>query len=301
MSKAGYKMEPVYTKEFRFMISKEEISRIAHKLELSSHTIEKDYVLGWILAGIGTHPQINKSWVFKGGTALKKCYFENYRFSEDLDFTINDEKAATLHSIQQAINDISYWVYEQSGIEIDITRTLFETLENPAKQKIIQGRIFYKGPASPSSPRQWPRIKFDMTANEVVVNPPVLLNIINTPYSDFEEFSYSKINTYDLYDIFSEKIRALFERTRPRDLYDVVEIYKRKVGDIDPSILLDVLRKKCAYKNISKLDISELRLKECAAGWKDQLLHQLPNLLSFEDYLKGYYQIHKILNFDRLI
>lgn len=44
----------------------------------------------WVLAGIAAHPDIGPSWVFKGGTCLKKCYFETYRFSEDLDFTLTD-------------------------------------------------------------------------------------------------------------------------------------------------------------------------------------------------------------------
>ena len=34
---------------------------------------------------LGDHTQ-----VFKGGTCIKKCYFETYRFSEDLDFTLQD-------------------------------------------------------------------------------------------------------------------------------------------------------------------------------------------------------------------
>lgn len=33
-----------------------------------------------------------ESWVFKGGTCLKKCYFETYHFSEDLDFTLRNEE-----------------------------------------------------------------------------------------------------------------------------------------------------------------------------------------------------------------
>jgi predicted nucleotidyltransferase component of viral defense system len=52
--------------------------------------VEKDYVLGWLLAGIGEHPATRDTWVFKGGTCLKKCFFETYRFSEDLDFTLTD-------------------------------------------------------------------------------------------------------------------------------------------------------------------------------------------------------------------
>jgi predicted nucleotidyltransferase component of viral defense system len=57
---------------------------------LRANVIEKDYVLGWVLAGIFNHPDIGSSWIFKGGTCLKKCYFETYRFSEDLDFTLSD-------------------------------------------------------------------------------------------------------------------------------------------------------------------------------------------------------------------
>jgi len=47
--------------------------------------LERDYFLSWILAGISRHEPLRKTLVFKGGTALKKCYFGDYRFSEDLD------------------------------------------------------------------------------------------------------------------------------------------------------------------------------------------------------------------------
>ena len=73
------------------MINKFEIARKAKEHGLQSFTIEKDYVLGWILIGIQNHPQTRDSWVFKGGTCLKKCFFNKYRFSEDLDFTLLNE------------------------------------------------------------------------------------------------------------------------------------------------------------------------------------------------------------------
>ena len=50
--------------------------------------VEKDYVLGWLLAAFAIHGVTSASWVFKGGTCLKKCFFETYRFSEDLDFSL---------------------------------------------------------------------------------------------------------------------------------------------------------------------------------------------------------------------
>ncbi len=77
------------------MIDKREILETASALRLLPHVVEKDYVLGWLLAGINAHPALATSWVFKGGTCLKKCYFETYRFSEDLDFTLRDVAAGT--------------------------------------------------------------------------------------------------------------------------------------------------------------------------------------------------------------
>lgn len=73
------------------VIEKQEISELARELSLDLHVVEKDYVLGWLLAGIAANPELAENWVFKGGTCLKKCYFETYRFSEDLDFTVTEE------------------------------------------------------------------------------------------------------------------------------------------------------------------------------------------------------------------
>ena len=46
---------------------------------LQSYVVERDYLLSWILAGISAVPELRETLVFKGGTALKKCYFGDYR------------------------------------------------------------------------------------------------------------------------------------------------------------------------------------------------------------------------------
>jgi hypothetical protein len=76
------------------LIDRLEIMELAREFGLAPNVVEKDYVLGWLLAGISNHAELGAAWVFKGGTCLKKCYFETYRFSEDLDFTLPD--ASTL-------------------------------------------------------------------------------------------------------------------------------------------------------------------------------------------------------------
>jgi predicted nucleotidyltransferase component of viral defense system len=56
------------------MVLKQEILRIATHTGLSAHVVEKDYVLGWLLAGINLHEELGTNWLFKGGTCMKKCY-----------------------------------------------------------------------------------------------------------------------------------------------------------------------------------------------------------------------------------
>jgi len=69
------------------MILQKEITTLAEARHVSKSTIDKDWVLGHFLAAIYSDPELKKALIFKGGTCLKKCYFPDYRFSEDLDFT----------------------------------------------------------------------------------------------------------------------------------------------------------------------------------------------------------------------
>jgi predicted nucleotidyltransferase component of viral defense system len=71
------------------VITVRELQALSAEWALTTHVIEKDWALGWVLAGIGAELELT-TWVFKGGTSLRKCYYETYRFSEDLDFTVVD-------------------------------------------------------------------------------------------------------------------------------------------------------------------------------------------------------------------
>ena len=70
------------------MITRTDLNERINEWGIREDVIEKDYVIGWVLWGIGSDPSLSTSWVFKGGTCLRKCYVETYRFSEDLDFTV---------------------------------------------------------------------------------------------------------------------------------------------------------------------------------------------------------------------
>jgi predicted nucleotidyltransferase component of viral defense system len=55
------------------VIPRRELEQLRAEWSLDLAVIEKDYVLGWLLAGIAQHPLLGRSWVFKGGTCLRKC------------------------------------------------------------------------------------------------------------------------------------------------------------------------------------------------------------------------------------
>src|ERR1700726_4652907 len=113
------------------MIDRREIIEAASSFSLLPSIVEKDYVLGWILAGIYAHEELAESWVFKGGTCLKKCYFETYRFSEDLDFTLLDGSHLDEHFLRPVLQDVVGWVTEQSGLTIPPDQLAFDIYTNP--------------------------------------------------------------------------------------------------------------------------------------------------------------------------
>lgn len=99
------------------MIDRREILDAASTLGLRPLVVEKDYVIGWVLAGIYHHAALIESWIFKGGTCLKKCYFETYRFSEDRDFTLTESSHINRDFLVDVFREIGEWIYEQTGIE----------------------------------------------------------------------------------------------------------------------------------------------------------------------------------------
>jgi len=80
---------------------KSRIQQAAKNGRVLQSVIERDYAQSYVLFGIGQQPDLRRSLVFKGGTALKKVYFGAYRFSEDLDFSGVD--APTGQALEEAV------------------------------------------------------------------------------------------------------------------------------------------------------------------------------------------------------
>ncbi len=266
------------------MIARQEVVDLAREFGLEANIVEKDYVLGWLLAGIFNHVALHSAWVFKGGTCLKKCYFETYRFSEDLDFTLTDAGHFNQEFLSATFAEITQWVYEQSGIEIPADTVRFEIYQNPRGHLSVEGRVGYRGPLQRRGDPA--RVKLDLTDDEVLVLEPVAREV-HHPYSDRPPEGI-QARCYSYEEVFAEKLRALTERERPRDLYDVIHLYRHTGTRPDRALLMRTLEQKCAYKGIAVPTMASLENKpervELEAEWENMLGHQLPELPPFEQF-----------------
>ena len=66
-------------------MDEQSLRKLAGRYKIPLGTLEKDYALTNLLSVIASFPELDKI-VSKGGAALKKAYFADFRFSEDLDF-----------------------------------------------------------------------------------------------------------------------------------------------------------------------------------------------------------------------
>lgn len=260
------------------MIRKQDIIERAAEWHLRPDIVEKDYVLGWVLAAIAGSPQLRDTWIFKGGTCLKKCYFETYRFSEDLDFSLLPNASYTPEALLEQLRELVARAHEMSGIELPPAEVRVDAKRNKQGQATFQARIAYRGPMGTPN---LPRLLLDITQHEPVIDAPTRRHVHHAYPDAFSEDT--TVAAYSIEELCAEKTRALYERTRPRDLYDVVQLIENYADAIDLPRARDLFLDKCKSKGLKVPTGAELialvrNFAELEAEWKNMLGHQLPAL-----------------------
>jgi predicted nucleotidyltransferase component of viral defense system len=240
--------------------------------------VERDYVLAWVLAAIGSHPETSVNWVFKGGTCLKKCYFETYRFSEDLDFSLMQQALYTVEDLRRVLLEITEIAHELSGIDFPADAVSVRERKDKAGRTTFEGKVGYRGPLLAPF---FPRVLFDLTQHEPILTEPVACTVFH-PYPDTLPAG-TVVRAYRLEELFAEKLRALIERARPRDLYDVVYILENHSNTLGLGVARGLYQQKCrgkGFKPLSSVEIVKTATgnEELASEWSNMLAHQLPQL-----------------------
>jgi predicted nucleotidyltransferase component of viral defense system len=265
------------------MISLAELKTKSAESRIDISILERDYVIGWVLKGIFDDASLSEALVFKGGTALRKVYFASYRFSEDLDFTtIKPLSKLSETQIRESLEDACRKVYAQSGIELTLAD--FKQTRDELGEEAFEGKIQYVGPRGHRAGNP-PRVKLDITLYEQVLLPPNTVPILH-PYSDVED-CYAVVPTYRLDEIVAEKLRAILQRTRSRDIYDLWYLLKFHKDALNTSTIYDVFKKKCEYKNVDFKGIEDFFKPELMEShklaWEPSIRRQIADLPVFEE------------------
>jgi predicted nucleotidyltransferase component of viral defense system len=227
------------------MISTEEVKGLAIEQGVPLPNVEKDYVMGWLLWGIYNNSRLAQNLVLKGGNCLRKVYFPDTRFSDDLDFTAF--QLDTEQEFRRGLDAICAEVGKASGIDFDTDRTVVKTKATPVDEsQALDGRVYFKGFAGDSSVTM--RIKFDVSEYEKIVLPLQWHPIIHD-YSDAGALDVS-VQTYSLEEVLAEKLRSWIQRTRSRDLFDVAKIIQSKAIPISKTNILSAFFKKTIFKQV---------------------------------------------------
>lgn len=273
------------------MIPKAELLNVAEESGLLATTIEKDYALGWMLFATASHPDLSR-WIFKGGTCLKKCYFDTYRFSEDLDFTLPEGVPYEAEAIHRGLRAAGAWVQEATGMEFPEDGTELEQITNKRGQVTFQARMTFRGPLGLARQSRQ-RIKFDLTRHELLVSGTQERKVFHG-YSDSPN-PIPTVRCYSLEEILAEKTRALVERSgRARDVFDVVNIGRNFQAEVNVSEARVVASKKFAFKELAEPRTDEILAvidaEVLATDWDNALRHQLlvlPPANEFHSGLRG--------------
>lgn len=264
------------------MIQQSQLSKLSNRLlkeqggrRIPENVLDRDYCIAWFLVGLSRLPLKNKL-VFKGGTALRRCYFSDYRFSEDLDFTLL--QSLTFEELKQELEAVYVEIKHAANINFLSSRP-----DATAHQNSYTFYLAYEGVLPVTTPKE---IKVDITLKERIFYAPKEQAVLKScpEFSDLPEGE--KILVYSLDEIATEKTVALFDRARtePRDLYDLWYLTEQSnlVTLID---CIEAINAKLAHrgKNLDEVrgefSKKEARLKKM---WETRLSAQMTSLPEFD-------------------
>ena len=246
------------------MISIAEINRVASQYQLPAETIEKDYIICWILWSLSAST-IKDDFIFYGGTALKRIYFEDHRFSEDIDL-VSDK----IFSREELVHGLSCLekIKDEANIEVIVDKN-YQTIQS---REIMY--LHYEGfDEIVGAPRE---IKINFNMNAAIFGKSQTASIIQS-YSDLKD-KKSLLNVMTVETILANKIGMLFDITRnePRDIYDIWFILNRQNQfQLNLNNVLTIIKEKYSFRPSITMIKDRLNMQQ---HWQTRLQKQIAHL-----------------------
>ena len=244
------------------MISVAEIRRRAAGVPGGEVTVERDYLLSWVLKAIYESEPLRERFVHKGGTALRKLYFPHARFSVDLDFTM--VKRMPEEALRASLLGLGAGVEMSCGLTFLQPRFRFEKTDDEYGAETFEARLYFRRLVHPGGAPLG--VVIDATYNEILLLP-VEQREVHYDYSDADDFGQVVVPAYSLEEIAAEKLRGLlFQRVNPspRDAYDLWYLWTE--GQVDWTTVVRIFPQKCVARGVSVASLSTAALAEREAA-----------------------------------
>lgn len=207
------------------MITKDEINHKAQELDVHVANVQRDYVFGWLLKAISEDPYLSGVLVLKGGNGFRKAYFENARFSDDLDFST--EVALDMARLQQSLLQCCEYIQTATQVLFDTGRNTVKEeaaidIGSEVRQKIYRARIFFDDFYGEKSSFTI-AIRLDISEFDKIYLPVRSADLIH-PYSDSNACA-AVIRCLSLEEMIANKMKCLLQRRHSHDLFDMVYAY----------------------------------------------------------------------------
>jgi len=250
------------------MITYSQVQRLAAKQGFPEEIIEKDYLIELILFCFAKEGFFKERLVFRGGTALKKVYFPDYRFSEDLDFLVDDKE--NLREYKQRIDKLLAVINSQFPFRLD---KRFE-LNKDRLQFFILYDIF-------TEIKVVKELKVDILRDSFIPSYQTIKILFG--YQEFKKENLS-LKTYRLEAVVSDKIsRILDVDNEPRDIYDLWYLLKL---ELDVIRIKTELKKRYGYDAYLPNLLTELTREAYRRNWWIRLEKQIPKLPRYETIIE---------------
>lgn len=272
------------------MIPLAEINYFSQSLKVPAETIEKDYMISWILFCL-SKSTLKNDFIFYGGTAIKRIYFEEHRFSEDIDLL--SAKKFTLNYILEGLNCLNY-ARTEANISLSVNKDNVIVGEGR-----IQMYVNYLGyDEIVGAPKE---IRLDFAMNMDLYGEIIDKSVIET-YSDLKKIN-ANLSVMTLNTILANKLGLLLDRTRnePRDLFDIWFLLQRlEKFDYDLAQVCEAFKSKYGFRLSVKTLLSNLKNIAMKNNWSIRLSKQMPVLPDFDVVINSIEKKLKELFFEEL-
>ena len=250
------------------MINYFQIQKLSSKKNVPEEIIEKDYLIELVLFYLAKDRCFKEKLIFRGGTALKKIYFSDYRISEDLDFLIKDE--GNLRECEQKLDQLLAKISSKYPFRLNKYANIHkDRLQFFITYNIVPEIIAVK------------ELRVDILKDRFT--PSFQKREIKFTYQEFKQEKV-ELNVYLLESVASDKICRILEvDNEPRDIYDLWYLLK---------LNLDAAKIKEEFKNRYTYDIpisnllSEIAKEDYKRNWYIRLEKQIGELPPYEIIVK---------------